>query len=920
MKQFFLVPTLMWLFIFTTSVSAQTGLKKANKEYDLQAYNLAVPKYLKVLSKKPHSTEALVKLGACYFHQNFFVDAEKYFKKAIGNDDFHNFKSFLLPYGKTLMALEKYNLASNVFTQYAKVDPFVGNHFVESCGAAAAIDRKISDYVVKNEYNNSSDSDFGPALYLNDKIVFTSAKNGDGNGWDNNISNKLYVSKRDKNRYLTPPKLVRSAMAGAQNEGPVSYSKDGKWVAYTKNNFTNGIRHVSTSGLNLSIFIAEVLPNGDWKNEKPFMFNGSGYSSGFPCFADNGNTLYFASDRPDGLGGFDLFVSTRNGSSWSLPQNLGSSVNTPGNELTPFFNSGELHFASDWHFGLGGLDIFKASKSGRTYTNVVNLGKGINSSFDDYGFIYDHSNGIGYLTSNRKGGKGKEDIYRVTRSGSTATSSPTVSTTTTNNTYGEPMSQPTTSNNTYPATASTSNAAMVGTPSFPSSTTTTAPVSYIDPIDEHKLTILVIDRETQLPIPNAKVNLGNCDDFNDYRTDANGKFGTSKLNKLPCEFVIEPAGYNSINIVIQRLGEEPEEYRIELSKASGEVVGTSIPSTTTPAPATTTPMTATPPTTTQLEGSTVAPVNHIERSTRSYQGNVLNVVDNNAVEGVTVIATNENNQQILETMTDQFGDFWLSLDENSSYIIRISKDGFNSSDQVVKTAKIDKDEGIGTMMFRPSGVAASTIPTSAPKPKVTNTTRVATTPAPSVDKKKYTPAPMPEIKKEGRFSIQLAAKKGKSKMSTAPYTKLTDIGELYQTYEKGYTKLRLGFFSSKSAASMAKKSAAKKGFPEAYIVNETNKPANYSSSTASTNSKRIDTTTKYKVRLASLTKPQNFDRKSVERHGTIETYKKGKFTVFLLSGYSSKDNARAAVKKAVKAGFKDAQLVIDNNGNLTPIK
>ena len=924
MKHFNLFPTLLTLFFFTTAIGAQTGLKKANKEYDLQAYNLAVPKYLKVLAKKPNSTEALVKLGDCYFHQNYFQDAEKYFKRAVGNDDFHNFKAYLLPYGKSLMAQGKYNIASSIFSQYSKVDPFVGNHFVESCGSAAAIEKMNANFIVKNEYANSKDSDFGPAFFQNDKVVFTSSKNGTGAGWDNNITNKLYISSRDKNRYLTTPKTVRGAMSEGKNEGPVSYSKDGKWVAYTKNNFTNGIRQISSKGLNLSIFIAEVLPNGDWENERPFTYNGSGYSSGFPCFADNGNTLYFASDRPDGLGGFDLFVSTRNGSSWGLPQNLGSTVNTPGNEVTPFFDTGELHFASDWHFGLGGLDIFKAAKSGRTFTNVVNLGNGINTPYDDYGFIYDHSNGIGYLTSNRTGGKGKEDIYRITRSGA-ATSTPVATSSTsmpssTASTWGEPTSPSTaSSSNTYPSTTTASTTA-------PSTTSTPPPSAYVDNQTEHKLTILVLDRETGQPIPNGKINLSLCDDFNEHRTDINGKFGTSKFNKLPCEIVIEPTGYIPMNIYIPKLGEQPEQFEVKLSRATGAVVGTTT-STTPPPPS--------PPSTTittnAMEGGIVPPV--VSDRTNSYKGKVLNVVDNNAVEGVIVTATNENNQQILETQTDKFGDFWLSLNENASYIVRISKVGFSNTHKVVKTNNLSKVDGIGSMMFQPSGVAVATTPapaptpqpTTTPIPKVNNTsTNVVTTPAPApaptVKKKTYTPPPMPEIKKEGKFSIQLAAKKGKSNLSTAPYTSLTDIGDLYQTYEKGYTKLRLGFFASKSAANMAKKSAAKKGFPEAYIVNETNKPVSYSTSTTATKTKRIDTTTKYKVRLASLTKPENFKRALVERHGTIESFKKGKFTVFLLSGYSSKDNARAAVKKAVKAGFKDAQLVIDNNGNLTPIK
>ncbi|MEL6124552.1 MAG: SPOR domain-containing protein, partial [Bacteroidota bacterium] len=125
----------------------------------------------------------------------------------------------------------------------------------------------------------------------------------------------------------------------------------------------------------------------------------------------DGNALYFSSNRPGGLGGFDIYVSYLKDGNWSTPENLGPSINTAGNDITPHFDGETLYFASDHHFGLGGYDLFTSRIVEGEWSDPKNMGKGVNSPADDYYLTPNVSEGAYYFTSNRLGGRGKDDIY-----------------------------------------------------------------------------------------------------------------------------------------------------------------------------------------------------------------------------------------------------------------------------------------------------------------------------------------------------------------------------------------------------------------------------------------------------------------------------------------------------------------------------
>ena len=344
----------------------QSNLRKANKQYELGAFNVAIKSYLKVLDRQPRNIQALGRLADCYRHLNNMREAEKHFSRLT---EMRNVEpEHYLNYGHVLKALGQYDAAKRYYYKYAEKYPVAGNQYAESCNFAISKASLPPSTKVTNEFLNTGSADFSPTIYKDGKVIYASSRrdirSNDRNAPKLNSygGNQLFITMRDANGFLKKPALLRKNFGGTQNEGPVAYSPDAKIVAVTRNNYVNGTRQIPTAGFELSLHIAEVTSNGDFTNIVPFPYNGSGYSTGFASFSPDGNELYFASDRPDGFGGFDIYVSQRIGNSWSAPENLGAVINTQGNEITPFFNGTDLFFASDWHFGFGGLDLFSSQK------------------------------------------------------------------------------------------------------------------------------------------------------------------------------------------------------------------------------------------------------------------------------------------------------------------------------------------------------------------------------------------------------------------------------------------------------------------------------------------------------------------------------------------------------------------------------
>lgn len=413
-----LVLTLLFGFSIPASAQFRSSMRTANKQYDINAYNLAVQSYLAALERRPDDAEALGKIADSYRHLNMMEEAARYYAQAVRQRDVN--KQHFLEFGHVLRALGRYDEAKQWYSAYARdVNAMVGNQYSQSCDFAKSQITATSGFNVTPELLNTPSSDFGINIAGSDQVVFSSARTDltSPGSFSGSAGNSLLVATIGQDRFLAIPYLLRNGYTvSGGNPGPVSYSPDGTQVIFTRNNFVDGTRQVPSSGMQLALFQATVSASGEWIDVRPFPFNGSEFSTGFATYAPDGRAIYFASDRPDGFGGYDVYVSYLVGNSWTTPENLGPVINSPGNEITPSFDGTNVFFASDWHHGLGGFDVFRSQQENGRWTQIFHMGAAINSPRDDYGYTFDDARNLGYVVSNRTGGSGNEDIYRVTRS------------------------------------------------------------------------------------------------------------------------------------------------------------------------------------------------------------------------------------------------------------------------------------------------------------------------------------------------------------------------------------------------------------------------------------------------------------------------------------------------------------------------
>lgn len=198
------------------------------------------------------------------------------------------------------------------------------------------------------------------------------------------------------------------------NEGPLSFTPDGKRVFFTRNSKEVNKNSISRKR-ELMLYTAKVSATGKWSNITPCNINNKAYSVGHPAVSKDGDYLVFASEAPGGQGGTDLYVAPLDANGTiGEPTNLGPKVNTTGNEFFPWFSpEGQLFFSSNGLKGLGGYDLFVTElKNGKDVFNPMNLEAPINSLSDDIAIVY-HEDMKGYMSSNRE--KNNDNIYSFTQ-------------------------------------------------------------------------------------------------------------------------------------------------------------------------------------------------------------------------------------------------------------------------------------------------------------------------------------------------------------------------------------------------------------------------------------------------------------------------------------------------------------------------
>ena len=357
--------------------------RSALKSFNNAEYNNAAKKFEKVVKENDPKTNFLI--AEAYRKSNQIYESEKYYLKSIEQGLNNEMAYYYLIL--SLKANNKYNVADSIAKEYIlsgqneEIIKLVQNESIYISNLKKYPD--TSFYKVKNlQAINTSYADYAPS-YSNGKLYFVS----------NRLTEKIYkgtgtpftdlfevVTKGANVELGTLKRLNENINNEDVNEGSITFSEDGTYMIFAKGN--NG----KSSGRNNVDLYFSRYRRGTWTNPRLLNVNTSRSWDSTPFLTKDGKTLYFASNRDKGFGGTDIYKANLNRRGrWINIQNLGSEINTEGNEVFPSVtDDGRLYFSSDTHEGFGGLDIFVATRFGGEI-KISNPGKPLNSTGDDFG-------------------------------------------------------------------------------------------------------------------------------------------------------------------------------------------------------------------------------------------------------------------------------------------------------------------------------------------------------------------------------------------------------------------------------------------------------------------------------------------------------------------------------------------------------
>lgn len=425
MRIYRLIACVAVMTAFAVSTSAQKNYaKEADDKFEHEAYNLAIDLYKKAYSKTSKASEKAritFMIGECYRFNTEADQAEIYYEKAIQAKYYEMDPIVYLYLADVQKEQGKYADALENYEKYVALAPSDqrGADGVESCTLAQEWVNNPTRYIVTAEILlNTAQYDFSPVFSdkKNESIVFCSSReSATGNAIDDRTGENfqsIFTAERDKKGKWSEPTILGETINTEANEGTACFNKKASEMFFTR------CPNEKKMNLGCQIWWAKRQGN-DWA--EPEMLNlrhedSVHVSVGHPTLTTDDQVLIFASDMAGGYGGKDLWMTKYDKKTgWGEPTNLGPEINTIGDEMFPYVRSnGDLYFSSNGHVGMGGLDMFVATvKADNEYAweNPSNLQYPLNSEAHDFGIIFDKDEDKGFFTSNRKGGKGKDDIY-----------------------------------------------------------------------------------------------------------------------------------------------------------------------------------------------------------------------------------------------------------------------------------------------------------------------------------------------------------------------------------------------------------------------------------------------------------------------------------------------------------------------------
>ncbi|WP_347923008.1 OmpA family protein [Pontimicrobium sp. SW4] len=383
------------LLVSGITMAQNANLKRANKLFEMKAYVEAAEIY----ETKERSQTVLQNLADSYYYNTSLQKAIK------------TYRELFVTYGDSIdIELHfRYAQALKGVKNYKEADVHLSRYYNKRMNTQAFIEKteKTTPHTfnLKEIENKGSSSDFGLSFYGDDKVVFASSRNSNNPSyaWNNLPYLDLYSANLTGDNSLENITPFSDAINTESHESNATFSRDGKTMYFNRTNKTRNKTDEERIA-HIKIYKAELV-DGNWTNVTALPFTSNKYSTEHPSLSKDGKTLYFASDMPGGMGGFDIYkVAINDDGTYGDPENLGKNINTKHREQFPFIsNLDVLYFSSDDHQGYGGLDVFRSNMVNGNFDKPVNLGSTINSSLDDFAYVIREKDNKGYVSSNKSG-------------------------------------------------------------------------------------------------------------------------------------------------------------------------------------------------------------------------------------------------------------------------------------------------------------------------------------------------------------------------------------------------------------------------------------------------------------------------------------------------------------------------------------
>lgn len=411
-----------FVLICSSAIGQTVRQKRAEGLYNNFSFVKAIEHYERLIEKNDNKDYALRKLGDIYIMLRKPEEALSIYKQVVQQSNVPS--EYYYYYAQVLRATGDYKESKVWMKKFRdtgnKTDSRIKEFFKEG-DLASGIFNSYERYTLSELNINTEFNEFG-AVELEDKLYFASSRDEGISvkrlyAWDEQPLLDVFVTPKD-NGSLTSTSRLEGDINSIQHDGPLTFNSDGTKMYFSRNNYHDNKKIKDSKGtMQVGIYSADLI-DGVWTNVKPIGLNNPNYLVYNPSLSKDGTKLYFASDMPKGYGGTDIYVSKINeDGSFGQPKNLGEVVNSEGNETFPFiYKDGVLYFSSDGHVGMGLLDVFATVKDENDeIVNIINLGDPINSKKDDFTYFLSDDGFKGYVSSNRKGGIGNDDIYAFDR-------------------------------------------------------------------------------------------------------------------------------------------------------------------------------------------------------------------------------------------------------------------------------------------------------------------------------------------------------------------------------------------------------------------------------------------------------------------------------------------------------------------------